>query len=101
MVYVTCRDFEEASTISMNLLEKHLVACANIFPIRSLYSWKGKIEDDSEVAIIMKTQKKHQKKIISEIKSLHSYEVPCIEFLPISTGNPEYLKWVLDETESG
>ena len=99
MIYVTCKDEDEARTISISLLEKHLVACANMIPIKSLYWWKGTIEDDTEVALIMKSQKKHMETIISEIKSLHSYEVPCIEFLPISDGNPDYLKWIIDETE--
>ncbi len=98
IVYVTCRDEEEARTISLSLLERHLVACANIFPIKSLYWWNGKIEDDFEVGVIMKTQKTHIDTIISEVKSLHSYEVPCIEFLPISNGNPDYTKWIIQET---
>jgi periplasmic divalent cation tolerance protein len=101
MVYVTCEDEEEAMTISKSLLDKRLVACANIFPIRSLYWWEGEMVDDSEVAIIMKTQKRHMERVISEVKSLHSYEVPCIEFLPIPDGNPDYLKWISDETEDG
>lgn len=101
MVYVTCKDEEEARKISLYLLEKRFVACANMFPIKSLYWWKGKIEDDSEAILIMKTQEKHKEVIIKTIKDMHSYDVPCIEFIEINSGNPDYLKWILKETESG
>ena len=98
IVYVTTKNEEEARKIANNLLEKRLVACANFFPIKSLYWWKGKIEKDNEVAIIMKTQKRNIKSIVTEVKELHSYDVPCIEFLSIEAGNPDYLEWIKNET---
>lgn len=98
MVYVTAANEKEAKYLATYLLKKHLIACANIFPVDSFYWWKGKIENDGEVALIMKTIKKHKDRIISEIKSLHSYEVPCIEFMEIIDGNPDYLKWIEEET---
>jgi periplasmic divalent cation tolerance protein len=101
MVYVTCKDEEEARKISLDLLEKRLVACANMCPIRSLYWWKGNIEDDSEELLIMKTQEKHIDLIIKTIKDIHSYDVPCIEFIEINSGNPDYLDWILKETKDG
>jgi periplasmic divalent cation tolerance protein len=101
MVYVTCKDEAEARKISLHLLEKRFVACANMFPIKSLYWWKGKIEDDSEAILIMKTQENHKEELIKTIKEMHSYDVPCIEFIEINSGNPDYLKWILKETESG
>jgi periplasmic divalent cation tolerance protein len=100
VVYVTAADEKEARDVADLLLKKRLVACANIFPITSLYWWKGEIENDSEMALIMKTQEKHKNQIISEIRSIHSYEMPCIEFLQISDGNPDYLKWIEEETSS-
>ena len=98
MVYITAKDEEEARKIANYLLEKRLIACANMFPVKSLYWWKGKIEREDEIALIMKTQKGHIKNIISEVKALHSYEEPCIEFLPIEDGNPDYLEWIRKET---
>jgi periplasmic divalent cation tolerance protein len=98
VVYATAKDDEEAERIAEQLLKEHLVACANMFPIRSFYWWKGEIQGDSEVALIMKTQKKHIESITSKVKQMHSYEVPCIEFIPIEDGNPEFLKWIQDET---
>jgi periplasmic divalent cation tolerance protein len=98
MVYVTAKDEDEAEKISHHLLNKRLIACSNIFPIKSLYWWEGKIENESEIALIMKTQEKHKARIIEEIKDMHSYDVPCIEFLPINSGNPDYLDWIIKET---
>ena len=98
IVYVTAKDEEEAKKIANHLLDKHLIACANMFPIKSLYWWKGKIEADDEVVLIMKTQKKNCENIISQVKAVHSYEVPCIEFFHFEKGNPEYLEWIKKET---
>ena len=52
MVYVTCKDEEEAARISKALLERRLAACANMWPIRSLYRWEGRMEDEREVAVL-------------------------------------------------
>ncbi|UCE37291.1 MAG: divalent-cation tolerance protein CutA [Thermoplasmata archaeon] len=98
VIYVTAKDEEEAKRIADHLLSKRLIACANMFPIKSLYWWKGEIESEGEIAMIMKTQESHKKSIISEIKTLHSYDVPCIEFFTINDGNPDYLKWIVSET---
>ena len=100
VVYVTAKDEEEARKIANHLLKKRLIACANMFKIKSLYWWKGNIESDDEVALIMKTQRSNKESIISEVKAIHSYEVPCIEFLPIEDGNPDYLEWIKNETSS-
>ncbi len=98
-IYVTAKDEDEARKIAQALLEKHLIACANMFSVKSLYWWKGAIEDESEVAMIMKTRNEHKDKIISEIKAIHSYEIPCIEFLSIEDGNPDFLRWIGEETK--
>ena len=98
MVYVTAKDEEEAKKIANHLLEKRLIACANMFPIKSLYRWKGVIESADEVAMILKTQKKHVERIILEVKAVHSYEVPCVVSLEIGDGNPDFLEWIKNET---
>ncbi len=98
MVYVTTKDEREAKDIANHLLSKRLIACANIFPIKSFYWWKEKIESSNEMAMILKTQELHKESIIQEIKDLHSYEVPCIEFFKIEDGNPDYIEWILAET---
>jgi len=92
LVYITCKNKKEAEDISMHLLKKRLIACANIFPIRSMYWWQGKIANDRENVIIAKTSNKNFKKIGIEVKKIHSYEIPCI--LKINAvANREYGDW--------
>ena len=59
IIYITCKDEEEAVKISKHLLDKKLIACSNMHPIRSMYFWKGKIQDEKEVVIIAKTLEKN------------------------------------------
>ncbi|MDP6599813.1 MAG: divalent-cation tolerance protein CutA [Candidatus Woesearchaeota archaeon] len=93
IVYITCKDEQEAVNISKHLLNKRLIACSNIHPIRSMYWWNKKIEDEREFALIAKTKEKNYKNIKEEVKKLHSYDVPCI--LKIDAGaNENYAKWV-------
>lgn len=96
LAYITCKDKKEAERISMHLLRKRLIACANIFPIKSLYWWKVKIVKDSEVVIIAKTSSKNFKKVENEVKKLHSYTIPCILRLN-ATANKEYERWANKE----
>ena len=89
----------ENRKISINLLDRKLIACANIFPINSLYKWENKIEDTKEMVIIAKSVKEKFKEIENEVKKIHSYKVPCIVMIEISKTNKEYLDWVKDEVE--
>ena len=98
MVYVTCKDGVDAKKIASHMLEKRLVACANMFPVKSMYWWEGKIENEDEMALLMKTQQEHKESIIKEVLALHSYDVPCVEFFEITDGNPDYLEWIKKET---
>ena len=96
IIYITCKDNKEAKKISKVLLEKRLIACSNIFPIESMYWWKGKIEEDNEVVIIAKTKDNNYSKIKKEVKKIHSYDVPCILKID-AEANEEYAKWVDEE----
>ena len=93
LVYITCKDNKEAKRISKGLLEKRLVACANIHPIESMYWWKGKIQEDKEVVVIAKTKDSCYEKVKGEIKKIHSYDVPCILKIK-AEANEEYGKWI-------
>ncbi|AGK60525.1 Uncharacterized protein involved in tolerance to divalent cations [Archaeoglobus sulfaticallidus PM70-1] len=96
-IYVTAKDEEEAEKIATVLLEKRLVACVNMFNIKSMYIWEGKIEKSPEVVMILKTKAEKFKEIRDEIKRIHSYEVPCICAISIEDGLREFLSWI-DET---
>ena len=97
-LYGTVGTEKEARDIAKALLSKKLIACANIFPICSVFFWENKLQEDEEVGIIMKTRKELSKEVINEFKSLHSYEVPCIVSWEIKDGLPEYLDWIGRET---
>lgn len=100
IIFVTCGSEEEALKIARALVEKHISACVNIISqIRSIYYWEGKVHDENEWLLIIKTQKKRFEELKEEIKSLHSYSVPEIIALNISEGFPPYLKWVIETTD--
>jgi len=98
--YITAKNFEEARKIGKHLVKERLVACVNIIPkINSFYFWEKKMQDNNEAAIIAKTRKGKENNIIKEVKKIHSYDVPCILFIPIAGGNKEYLDWVKKEVK--
>ena len=96
LAYIICKDAVEAENISMRLLKKRLIACANMFPIRSMYWWKNKIVNDMEYLMIAKTNDKNFKKAAAEVKKLHSYGIPCILKIE-ATANKEYEEWAKKE----
>jgi periplasmic divalent cation tolerance protein len=100
VVLVTCGSEEEAVKIANALVEAHLAACVNLVsPIRSIYRWEGKIWDEKEWLLIIKTQKERFEELEKKVKSLHSYSVPEIVSLPILEGSSSYLNWLLEMTQ--
>jgi len=97
LVYITHKDRNEARKVVSHLLKRKLVACANIFPIESLYWWKGKVERAKEVVTIVKTRKENWKRVRSEVEKIHPYEVPCIMKLGTEANAP-YESWIRKET---
>ena len=100
MVYITTSSEEEAEIIGRNLVSKRLAACVNIFSkMKSIYHWEGKIETADEVVLIAKTKKPLVNELIENVKTLHSYECPCIVAVPIVDGNEQFLRWIRNETK--
>lgn len=98
-LYVTAEDEEEAAALAGPLVSERLVACANVIPrIRSIYRWKGEVEDDGEAAMLLKTRADLAEAAIARINELHPYETPCVTVWPIEGGNADYLQWVRDQT---
>ena len=100
LIYMTAGSKAEAEKIGRQLVESRLAACVNIIDnMRSFYLWKDEIQDDREIVLIAKTVKEHVPAMTEKVKSLHSYECPCIVSMPIEDGNPEFLKWIADEVK--
>lgn len=93
IVYITAGNIENASLIAKELVSNRLAACVNTFPVSSVYRWNEKIEEDNEIAMFVKTDSSRLQEIIKLVKSLHTYEMPAIEFWGIE-GEQEYLDWI-------
>ncbi len=95
IVLMTASTKEEAVRIVRTLLEERLIACANIMdPVSSFFWWQGKIEEEKEVLVIMKSHETLFKKLSKRVMELHSYDTPEILALPIVNGSPSYLDWM-------
>jgi periplasmic divalent cation tolerance protein len=100
VVFVTCGSEEESLKIARTLVEERLAACANmVSSIRSLYRWQGKIWDEKEWLLIIKTQKDRFDELANKVKALHSYSVPEIIALPIIEGPASYFHWIEEMTQ--
>jgi periplasmic divalent cation tolerance protein len=96
-VYITCGSSAEAEKIAEVLLEKRLIACANMIPANSMFWWRGKIKKEGETIIFAKTKKENFEKVKEVAKELHSYDVPCIVAFNISDKDEQYFSWVNEE----
>lgn len=99
VVFITAPGMEEAEKIAGKIVEEKLAGCVNIVNgIRSIYSWKGKIEDDPEVLMIAKTRKDLFDSLKKRVMELHSYDVPEVIAVPVVQGSEDYLNWLRDVT---
>ena len=95
VVLSTCPNAEVADTIARELVIRGLAACVNILPsIRSVYTWKGKVETASEHLLLVKSHGQQYKAIEARIRELHPYELPEIIAVPIAGGLDTYLAWL-------
>ena len=95
IAYITTKDKAQAKKIGETVVREKLAACANIIPsIESVYWWKGKIEKEKETLLLLKTRKSLATRLIRRVKELHSYGIPCVDIIPVTEGNKDYLKWI-------
>jgi len=99
LVYITTKDEEEARRIGKALVSEKLAACVNFHPIKSTFRWQGEISQEDEVAMLAKTKAELFDELVSRVKELHSYEVPCVVALPVEKGNPDFLEWISQATK--
>lgn len=96
----TFADEESALSVLRQLLEERLIACGTLIPgVRSLYRWKGKIEEASEVFVLMKTDQKNASRCMSRIQELHPYEVPELILLDLEAVADPYALWIREALE--
>lgn len=99
VVFITAPNEDEAARIARALVDSRAAGCVNIIKnIRSIYSWQGKIEDESEVLMVVKTQKNLFEPLSRKVKELHSYSVPEIIAIPIIEGSEDYIRWLHEVT---
>jgi periplasmic divalent cation tolerance protein len=102
MLYITASSRDEAKKIGRGLVEERLAACANVIDgMESIYWWQGKLTEDREAVLIVKTRADLVAAVTAKVRELHSYTVPCVVALPLLDGNPDYLAWLAAETKPG
>ena len=101
LIISTVDTMDLAEKIASTLVWEGLVACVNIVPgIRSIYTWKEKVCDDSELLLLIKTSDENFEPVRSRIRHLHTYDTPEVIATPISAGDPDYLNWLHAQLKS-
>jgi periplasmic divalent cation tolerance protein len=100
LVFTTLPTADKAEELAKTLVEERLAACANLLPaIRSIYRWQGKLQDENEVLVLLKTRAEHLERLKLRILELHPYEVPEVLAVPVESGYQPYLDWLAGETK--
>ncbi|HEX6535893.1 MAG TPA: divalent-cation tolerance protein CutA [Gemmatimonadaceae bacterium] len=99
VVLTTVSNADEAVALINGLLERRLIACGTMLPsARSFYRWDGKIADEHEIVILLKTRAPRLEQLEAAFGELHPYKVPELLALPVSAGLSRYLGWIAEET---
>jgi len=102
LVLTNLPDAGTAQTLARLLIERRLAACVNILaPCQSMYRWQGRIEDATEIPLLIKTTASCYAALEAAIRAHHPYELPEIIAVSVERGLPAYLAWVGAETTSG
>jgi len=95
IVFTTFATEDDAARVVRALVDERLIACGNLLPgARSLYRWKGAIEDTREVVVLLKTRKQDWTALLSRLHELHPYETPECVAVRIAAGAPRYMAWL-------
>lgn len=95
LVLVTCPTADLAASLARTLVEEDLAACGNVVPgLRSIYRWQGRVEDEPEVLLILKSTRERFERLRARVVALHPYEVPEVLALSVEAGHAPYLAWV-------
>ncbi len=95
VVLVTAPSAEKAAELGRALVSERLAACGNVVPaIRSIYWWEGKVQDEPEALLVLKTTRARFETLRERALALHPYEVPEVVALPVQAGSAAYLEWI-------
>lgn len=101
LVLVTAPSTDKAAELARALVEEGLAACGNILPgLRSIYRWEGKVQDEAEVLLLLKTRAALFEPLRARIVALHPYQVPEVLRIDVAEGHAPYLTWILDSTRA-
>jgi periplasmic divalent cation tolerance protein len=99
IVFVMAANEDESHRIAQALVEENLAACVNIVgPVRSVYRWRGAIENAREFMLVIKAPREHFSKLERRVRELHSYEVPEIVAVALAAGSKPYIAWLAEST---
>jgi periplasmic divalent cation tolerance protein len=99
VVLVTAPSAEKAAEIARALVEERLAACGNVVPgLRSIYRWEGKVQEDAEALLVLKTTRARFEALRERVLALHPYQVPEVIALTVAAGSAPYLAWIAAET---
>jgi periplasmic divalent cation tolerance protein len=99
VVLTTVATEDEAVALVRALLDRRFIACGTILPGgRSLYRWEGKVADEREVVVLLKTRSAALESLERAFGELHPYRVPELLALPVHSGLAKYLEWINTET---
>ncbi len=99
LVLTTIGNEKDAERVAKLVVESGLAACVNVIPVTfSVYRWKGKLEKEPELLLLMKTPADRVSDLKSKLKEIHPYETPEIVELAASAVTEGYLAWVVEAT---
>ena len=102
LIFTSSPNHEKSLLIARSLAEKHLAACVSILPgMRSLYWWDGKVQEDSEELLLIKTSKTVLDSALAEIKRLHPYDTPELIVIDPESVDEKYQRWLINATDGG
>jgi periplasmic divalent cation tolerance protein len=97
VILVTAASEVQARRMARKLLQDKLAACVNFIPVDSMFAWKGEIQEEEEVLMIIKSRSDVFDELMNAIKSIHTYDTPEIIGMPIVLGSDDYLRWINHE----
>jgi len=98
VLYTTVETHEQAKHLVQTLLAEHLIACANMWTITSMYSFEEKLTKSNEVAMYSKTSAACQEALYKRLVEIHPYKVPAIFTIKIDHTHPDFLQWIQTQT---